>query len=90
MTALQLFTRALESATGHSYVSALTFTPLRVPAYKEFNFVLKQLDGEVAERKIYKLSYRERVTSEEEKEMVTEALTEKFIAYILQEMLKNR
>lgn len=71
-------------------MSALTFTPLRVPAYKEFNFVLKQLDGEVAERKIYKLSYRERVTSEEEKEMVTEALTEKFIAYILQEMLKNR
>ena len=89
MSALQLFTRALEKATGNAYVSAMTFTPLRMPAYKEFNFILKQMDGEESKRKVYKMDYRERVTSEEEKAAVTEFLTEKFIAHVLQEMLKT-
>lgn len=89
MSALQLFTRALEKATGHAYVAAMTFTPLRMPAYKEFNFILKQIDGEKAERALYKMDYRERVTSDEEKAAVTEFLTEKFIAHVLQEMLKT-
>ena len=89
MSALQVFTRALEKATGYSYVAAVTFTPLRMPAYKEFNFVLMQINGEEDKRKVFKANYRERVTSEEEKAATIEFLTEKFIAYVLQEMLKT-
>lgn len=90
MTALQTFTKALEKATGHEYVSAFTYNPLRMPAYKEFCFTLKQMDGELEERKIYKMNYRQRVTNDEEKAMATEFLTEQFIAYVLSEMLKSK
>ena len=89
-TALQTFTKALEKATGHSYVSAVTFMPLRMPAYKEFQFTLKQVDGEVAECKVYQMNYRQRVTNDEEKEMTTNYLTEQFIAFVLSELLKSK
>ena len=89
ITALQIFTKALETATGHSYVSSVTYTPLRMPAYKEFHFVLKQFDGKENERKVYQMSYRERVTNNEEKEYAMQVLTEKFISYVLQDIIKN-
>lgn len=90
MTALQTFTRALEKATGHAYVSAFTYNPLRMPAYKEFCFTLKQMDGELEERKIYKMNYQQRVTTEEEKNATIDFLTEQFIAYVLNEILKSK
>lgn len=89
-TALQTFTKALEKATRHAYVSAVTFMPLRIPAYKEFQFTIKQVDGEVAERKVYQMNYRQRVTNDEEKEMTTNYLTEQFIAFVLSELLKSK
>ena len=90
METLQIFTRALEKATGHAYVSAVTYKPLRMPAYKEFTFTIKQMDGEIAERKIYQMNYRQRVTTDEEKEMITSYLTEQFIAFVLSELLKSK
>ena len=91
MTAvLQIFTEALEKATGHSYVSAITYLPLRMPAYKEVTFTLRRLDGDPSECLLYELRYRERITTDEEKEIVINNLTKEFIAYVLRNLLKSK
>ena len=89
-SALQIFTRAIEVATGNSYVSAVTIQPLHMPAYKMYTFTLKQLDGEACDSHSITHSYCEHVVSPEEKEKVIEKLTEKFIADVLRELLNQK
>lgn len=86
MNALQIFTQALEKVTDSTFVSAVTYTPLHLPAYKEFHFTLREVSGE---GRIYKMSYKGRATTKQEREELIENLTEEFIAYVLVELLKN-
>lgn len=90
MPALQVFTRALEKATGHTYISAITFMPLRMPAYKEVHCTLKQVSGVEEIRKTYTMKYLRRITNDDEKATVLADVSEEFIAYIIGELLKSK
>ena len=85
MTTLSTFIRALEKVTGKSYVTGITYIPLRMPAYKEFTITLKEFGGET-----FVQSYKVMVTSEEEKTQAIEKCTESFIASILKKLLKGK
>lgn len=87
MTALQVFTQALEKATNSVFVSSVTYSPMHLPAYKEFHLTLREVSGE---GRIYKMDYKGRATTKQEREQLTEQLTEDFIAYVLVELLKNK
>lgn len=86
-SSLQTFTQALERATGNAFVSAVTLKPMRMPAYKQYTFTLKQIDGEDFEKHSITRSYCEHVVYEEEKDAILEKLTEKFISEVLRKML---
>lgn len=86
MTALQLFTQALEKATGSTFVSAVTYTPLRIPSYKEYHLILREIGGE---GRVFKMSHKVQVFNQSKEEIV-DALVEDFIAYVLAELLKNK
>ena len=79
MTALQIFTNALEKVNKREYVCAITYVPLQMPAYKEITCTLKSLDG----MEVYMMKYRKRFTNDEEKAAAFDKVTEQFIAYVL-------
>lgn len=86
MDTLQLFTKALEEATGQSFISAVTYQPLLLPAYKEFTFILRKLDGSI----VYEEKYKEKVTNDNEKAAALEKCTEKFITVVLKDLMKHQ
>lgn len=84
MNALQIFTDALELATGKVYVSGVIHIPLRMPAYKEFTFTLQDLKKK---EEPIRMTFRRKATNREEMDQVLEELTREFIAHVLTRLL---
>ena len=82
MTTLQTFADALEDVVGKTCVSGITYTPLKIPAYKEVKFTLK------IGSTVYTQSYKEMILSDAGRNSAIEKLTRKFMTYIMKEIFK--
>lgn len=89
MTPLQLFTNALEEATGRRFVSVMSIEPLLKPAYKEVSVKLWEVTGQVNSLK-FAISDKFRITNIDEKTDAVENMTTRFMQRVLEHFIQPK